>query len=148
MSEQLNFIVSAIESATGKHAQRSGDGYRLCCSGHGGKDKNLSVSDGENRILLHCHSHGCDPKDILEGAGLSIKDIYYEQFTPEQQVAHKKIVTEKTILNELRIEITVLALWIGDKLSSSYPKDGNDPERIKLAFNRIKKGLNYLESFL
>jgi len=145
MNEQLKLIVSAIESETGKVALKSGNGYRLCCSAHNGKDKNLFVSNGNDRVLLHCHSHGCDPKDILEGAGLSIKDIYYKQFTAEQSITHKKIVTEKTILSELRAEISVMALWLSDKLNDSYPRNEKDPKRIKSAFNRIRKGVKYLE---
>jgi hypothetical protein len=85
----LEILKSSIENVTAKPAQRSGKGYRLQCPAHGGNDRNLYIADGDKRLIVCCHSHHCDPKDIFESVGLSIKDIYYDQLTPKQQQANK-----------------------------------------------------------
>jgi hypothetical protein len=54
-----------------------GDGsYKVRCPGHDDNDPSLKVALGEDgRILLHDFS-GCDIRDILDEAGLTMKDLF------------------------------------------------------------------------
>ena len=41
--------------------------YRVPCPAHGGKDNNLSISEGRNgRTVFTCHSHGCSFEQIRD----------------------------------------------------------------------------------
>ncbi len=144
MSTTLNSIVDAIEASTGKKAQRNGDNFRLPCPGHGGKNHNLSLSDGTDRILMHCHSHGCDPKDILESVGLQIKDVYFESFSPEQSKNYAAKTSRTELFNSLLFEVQILALWLNDALKNKESSQ-EDKERIRIAFSRIVNAITYLE---
>ena len=145
MGTAIENIISAIEISTGKTAHRSGDNYRLPCPAHGGEDHNLSLSDGTDRVLMHCHSHGCDPKDILESIGMNIKDVYFEQLSPEQSKKHAIQSSKIQILNSLLSEVQILALWLNDALKGKESST-EDKARVGVAFSRIVNGIAYLES--
>lgn len=57
-----------------KVRSRKGDTAKCICPAHADKEASLSVTKGDNGILIHCHA-GCDTKDVLAMAGLSISDI-------------------------------------------------------------------------
>ena len=140
-SDTLHTIVSLIEQHTGKPARQNSKGFRTVCPGHDGTNHSLVLSDGDTRVMMHCHSHGCDPKIILESIGLSLKDVFYENFDPVQ----KKAISERKIIKEMLTELAVLALFFNDKLDNKYPKLDEDRFRVKKAMHRVKKGLYYLE---
>ena len=49
-------------------ARPSGDGWRAPCPAHNGDGFNLSITEGDGgKVLLHCHSHGCDFGSIVRG---------------------------------------------------------------------------------
>lgn len=141
-TDTLHTIVSLIEQTTGKKARQSTAGFRTVCPGHGGTNHSLFISDGNTRVKMHCHSHGCDPKIILESIGLQIKDVFYENLDPAQ----KKIVSERKILQELLSELGVISLFVNDKIRGKYPRLDEDRFRVKRSMDRIKKALNYLEA--
>ena len=137
MTNALNRIVSAIENTTGKPAKWTGDNAKLVCTHDGATHYNLSVKDGSDRVLLHCHSHGCDPKDILESVGLTISDIYHQQLTPKEQRQHKVVINDRQLRNEFEHEILILLCWISDSNELLFPIGEHDIERVKLAMKRI-----------
>jgi len=48
--------------------------YRTPCPAHGGKDKNLSIWDGNDGSLgAKCHSHDCDYATIMRALGVESK---------------------------------------------------------------------------
>jgi len=47
----LDQLKAAVESAASKPAQRSGNGYRLQCTAHGGMGLDLYISDGYARAI-------------------------------------------------------------------------------------------------
>ena len=149
MTEVLHRVVAAIEAVNTKPAQKSGKGYRLQCPAHNGKDRNLYIADGDERLLITCHSHHCDPKDILEAAGLSIQDVYYQQFSPKQQQEYRVLVTDKQIKKELELELLILLLWIADSYQNLFPIALEaDQERVKLAIVRVANALTHLRGTL
>lgn len=55
-----------------------GDQYTARCPAHGDQHNSLSVSVGKNgQVLLHCHA-GCEPQEIVEAMGLTMKDLFTE----------------------------------------------------------------------
>jgi len=148
MSSALIMIRSAIESTVGKNARRSGKGFRLPCPAHGGTNPNLWIADGDNRVIMSCKSQQCDPKDIMESVGLSIRDVYFEPLYFEQANEYRAIAKGKGVAKELGAELLVLSLWFTDYDAGVYPRDEVDRERVKIAFERVPKALKYLAASL
>ena len=143
MSLALEQILSVIEAHTGKPARKSGKGYRALCPYHGGKHHNLSITDGDDRVLLHCHSNGCDPLLIMESIGLSIQDIYHEQLTPGQAKQHKTIINDRELKKELEFELLILLCWISDSNKAMFPIGDHDADRVGLAIKRVSTATNH-----
>ena len=139
MSDILNKVVAAIEAVNTKPFQQSGKGFRLQCPAHDGKDRNLYIADGDKKLIIKCHSHQCDPKDILESVGLSLQDIYYDSgLTPQEKKQYKQLKTDKQIKKELVQELLVLLLWIDASWQNIFPQEPTkDPARVKQAWRRV-----------
>ena len=43
--------------------------YQCTCSAHNDSKPSLSITEEDNKILIHCFA-GCDTKDILRAVGL------------------------------------------------------------------------------
>ena len=148
-SDVLSLTVSAIESVTTKPAQKSAKGYRLQCPAHSGSKHSLFIGDGDKRLIISCHSHHCDPKDIMEAAGLTISDVFYEKLNSTQAKEHHIKVNTRKLTEELHNELVIISLWLGDYSESMYPRNGDeDRARCRLAFQRIQKALKHLETEL
>jgi len=144
MNDVLNRVVAAIEAANTKPAQNSGKGFRLQCPAHGGDDRNLYIADGDNRLLITCHSHHCDPKDILESVGLPIKDIYYNPLTPQEKIQQKTIINDRQLKSDLEIELLILLQWLSAFYKKMFPIDSDaDRTRVLVAMQRIQKVTAY-----
>ena len=48
--------------------------YLVECPNHNDEKASLSISEENNKILMHCFA-GCDNKDILRKIGLKEKDL-------------------------------------------------------------------------
>lgn len=144
MSEALQKILAAVEAHTDKPARKSGDSYRVLCPYHGGKHHNLSITDGDDRALLHCHSHGCDPLLIMESIGLSIQDIYHQQLTPREQLRHKAVINDREIRAALEIELIILLQWLSASNKVLFPCDEEvDRERVMKSFSMVLNACNH-----
>ena len=149
MTDLLFSTVAAIEVYCSMPSLKSTKGFRLQCPAHQGKDRNLFVGDGDNRLIIICHSHHCDPKDIMESVGLTISDVFYEKLNPKQAKEYKAKVTTRKLLEELEHELIILSLWITEFSEGVYPSNGdNGRATCKQAFQRIQKALHFLESEL
>jgi len=149
MSDLLNFTVATIEGFSTKSARQSGNGFRLPCPAHGGTKHSLFIGDGDNRLIMICHSHHCDPKDIMESAGLTIGDIFYEKLNPNKSKEYKDKVTTRKLIEELNHELIIITLWITAFSEGVYPSNGeSDRATCKQAFRRVQKALKYLEALL
>ena len=148
MSAALIMTRGAIESTVGKTARRSGKGFRLPCPAHGGTNFNFWIADGEHRVVMSCKSQGCDPKDIMESVGLSIRDVYFEPLYHDKANDYRSIAKGKGVAKELGTELLVLNLWYADYNAGAYPRSEVDRERVKIAFERVPKALKYLEASL
>lgn len=139
-------IVAAIENHTNKPAKYTGDSAQLVCTHDGAKNYNLSMTDGNDRVLMHCFSRECDPRDILERAGLNITDIYHQPLTPGEKQQHKVVVNERQLRNDFEFELLILLCWISDLNKMLFPIGECDRERVAQAMKRVHKAtMHYME---
>jgi len=139
MSQQLENIINALETYTGKPAKRNGGRISCVCTHDGASHYNLSVTDGNDRVLLYCHSHQCDAQDILERAGLSIRDVYFKPLTRLNNGAQQKpFVNDRKLKSELNFELIILQVWLSDVAAGAWDNSGNDThDRTLLALRRV-----------
>lgn len=69
---QLDDLLDRLE-----RVQKRGNEYTARCPAHEDRAPSLSVTEGDDRLLVFCHA-GCDQDDVLDALGLSWKDIVYE----------------------------------------------------------------------
>jgi hypothetical protein len=55
--------------------QRSGTGWTAKCPAHEDRNPSLSISEGDGRILLHCHA-GCTPEAVCDAAGVEMWELF------------------------------------------------------------------------
>ena len=70
----LDRVISALETA-GCGPRRSGDGYSARCPSHDDANPSLSVSNGDGKVLLHCHA-GCALDDVRDALDLTAADLF------------------------------------------------------------------------
>ena len=51
--------------------------WQVLCPAHADKKPSLTITETEDRFLLHCHA-GCDTREILDRVGLKMRDLYKE----------------------------------------------------------------------
>ena len=49
--------------------------WQVSCPAHADKKPSLTITEVEDRFLLHCHA-GCDTKEILDKVGLKLSDLF------------------------------------------------------------------------
>jgi len=139
MSELLNMVVSTIESHTGVMARWSGGKARLANPLRGTKDRNLLISDGDNRLRITDFSHGSDPKEVMEAVGMSIKDVFYESLSLKQRQTNQRAKSKQQIEDEC-----VHAYLIISQLPA-MKTNGIEPSELDLL--SISKSLAVLEKY-
>lgn len=55
--------------------RRAGDGYSARCPAHEDRSPSLSVTQGDDRILLFCHAE-CDTQAVVTAMGLTMADLF------------------------------------------------------------------------
>ena len=72
-------VSSTLASVLGKlkGVRRAGNGYLALCPCHNDHTPSLSLSQGNDGILLYCHA-GCKTEDIMAKLGLSKADLFVE----------------------------------------------------------------------
>ena len=69
-------LIQALEQHGCKRGQRNGSGgYLWQCPAHDDRTPSLSVTNGNGRVLLYCHT-GCHYKAILEALHLEETDMF------------------------------------------------------------------------
>lgn len=59
------------------------------CPNHNDKEASLSITDGEEKILMHCFA-GCETSSILESIGLTEKDLFIEKKEKKMEFLEKE----------------------------------------------------------
>lgn len=109
-------------------------GGRARCPGHNGGDRNLSVRRAGDRLLMHCHSHGCSYQRILAGLGMDRPQAPPRESLRREPV--ERLQTERAEFPYFRpdgsIAVTVIRLDYvtregRDKSIWRYPKGAEAP---------------------
>lgn len=70
--------------------QKSGNGWRAKCPACGGQSRKLSITQADNRVLVHCF--GCnDTPAVLAAVGLSFADILPPRHWPESPQERREL---------------------------------------------------------
>lgn len=73
-SKAFDLVTEALERA-GSRTTNSGRQRSYTCPGHEDHRPSLSVTDGQDRVLVKCH-RGCDTDDLLARLGLARRDLF------------------------------------------------------------------------
>lgn len=84
--------------------------YQCCCSAHDDRKASLSIKEENNKILLYCHA-GCDIKDVVMKAGLTMKDLFNSKNTN----MGKKIVEKEYFYTDVNNTILYKVIRYKDK---------------------------------
>jgi hypothetical protein len=60
------------------HARKTPSGFSAKCPAHEDRVASLSIGQGQNGIVVHCHA-GCEVDTVLAAAGLTTKDLFDEE---------------------------------------------------------------------
>ncbi len=63
--------------------KKNSSGFQAKCPAHDDRQASLSVSEGREGILLHCHA-GCTNDAILQKLGIEYKDLFFNNGTAKQ----------------------------------------------------------------
>jgi 5S rRNA maturation endonuclease (ribonuclease M5) len=58
--------------------KKSGHNFAARCPAHKDKHQSLSVGDGDQGVVVHCHA-GCTVDEVTAALGLEVKDLFYEE---------------------------------------------------------------------
>ena len=61
------------------HAKKVGRGrWMALCSAHPDRHRSLSIAEGKKGVLIRCMSMGCDTRDVLRAAGLTMEQLFFD----------------------------------------------------------------------
>lgn len=86
--DALTRFLEALQHASKNHYPQSG-GHRAQCPAHDDRRPSLSVSNGDGKVLLHCHK-GCDADKIVASLGLHMRDLYDTNQTGQSRATSRK----------------------------------------------------------
>ena len=146
-------------------AQRRGERtFNVICPYpyHRDDKASLSISEGSDRILMHCHA-GCDTKEILAAVGLKESDLFYNEKVKPEKTWRDKLLDErqyrgktieavydytdakgKYLYSKIRFTGKVIRYFTIDYKNDTYQK--GKPEGVNVLYNlpaalkAIKKG--------
>lgn len=67
--------MDAAELAGRLEGRRSGAGWEARCPAHDDSRASLSIADGRECVVLHCHA-GCSPEVVVGTLGLEMRDLF------------------------------------------------------------------------
>lgn len=70
-------------------------GWKALCPAHNDKDQSLSITETDEKYLLHCHA-GCQTEDIVAAVGLKMSDLFKSPLSKKSNIiAEYKYENEK-----------------------------------------------------
>lgn len=122
---------------------RSSGGNRwMCrCPAHDDDSPSLSVRQVEDgTILIHCF-FGCDPNDVLEAVGLSIRDLFPKPVGHHVKPKRRTGISPYEVMRALRREIAVVDL-LAEDIHRGVELTPECRQRARLAAERIQTALS------
>ena len=127
---------------------KSGPGWRAKCPACGGRDRPLSITEADDRVLLNCFKcHDADA--VLAAVSLSWSDLHpprHWPHSPEEREYESRVFREVGIVSA----IEVLALEgavieaAGRQLQQGWPLNAEDDARLNVAVERVSKSRRVL----
>jgi putative DNA primase/helicase len=116
--------------------RKSGVGWQAHCPAHDDKHPSLSITQGDDKVLLHCHA-GCSFDEVVAALGLDAYQLF-DDGKPSRSVIPGVSLTD--VRKQLHHELIVLSLIIGDRIQGKEQND-IDREREPVAVRRVRAGL-------
>ena len=113
----------ALTIATALQGRRVGYGWMACCPAHEDRTPSLSICDGEDKVLVHCHA-GCEQDQVI--AALRSRGLWEQTGEPRRRRSVLRPVRDDARRSEI-----ALAIW-----QSSMPAAGT-PVETYLASRRL-----------
>lgn len=105
MGKALDRVLSALKQR-GKDPKREGKQYRSFCPGHNDINvPSLSISTGKDNVILYCQSQNCDVRDIANGIGLTLPELfddYQEKNNTVKAIRNSKQLEQKLEQREVQ----------------------------------------------
>ena len=71
--------MTAPQVAAHFNARKTGRGKWLAlCPAHPDRHRSLSIAEGKKGVLIRCMSMGCDTRDVLRAAGLTMEQLFFD----------------------------------------------------------------------
>lgn len=120
--------------------QKSGAGWRARCPACGGRSRKLSVTESDNRVLVHCFACN-DPEAVLAAVGLTWADLHPPRCwppSPEERRNARRAVRESGLLSAIAVIAMEGAVVeaAGRQLSRWQCLSAEDDKRLSLAVER------------
>ena len=94
-------VLDRLEKVTGSKGK-----WMACCPAHNDKSPSLAVSEGDDRVLVHCFA-GCETTDVTAAIGLNVADLFYKKLADSDLTVGKRWRYEVVLRSE-RIQVAVL----------------------------------------
>ena len=94
-------VLDRLEQVTGGVGK-----WMACCPAHNDKSPSLAVSEGDDRVLVHCFA-GCETTDVTAAIGLNVADLFYKKLADSDLTEGKRRRYEEVLRSE-RIQVAVL----------------------------------------
>ena len=124
----LSLLEGVRESSTGQ--------YKALCPAHDDKSPTLSVTEKDDRVLIHCFA-GCETGDVLDALGLRMSDLFVNRDT-HGPIPVRDRWNARAMLRELSDESAVVLIAAADMLQQK-PLPPEDHKRLRKAADRIAR---------
>jgi hypothetical protein len=121
---------------------RGGNGRWMAqCPAHEDRDPSLSVSEVDDRILLHCHA-GCEVYDVLNAIGLEVGDLFAEPLA--DHVKQVRAADRYSAIDLLRLldRESLIVVLVAEAMARGEPLDDDGRARLWTARERIAQTVN------
>jgi hypothetical protein len=103
------------------------------CPAHSDNSPSLSVSDTEDKVLLHCFA-GCKIEDVTAAMRINVSDLFYQSLTVQGMTVAKRKRFEEILTNE-RIQVAIINV----AEQNERPLTNAERQRRQLSLERINK---------
>lgn len=122
--------------------RKTPNGHLVRCTAHDDQKASLSVTEGENgMVLLHCFA-GCSVEEIVAGVGLEVSDLFPDRAQPLTR-AQRHELRQRQRLNQIAavlpvLQFEALVILCGTQdIAEGKPLSDSDRARFAAAVGRI-----------
>jgi len=111
------------------------DSWIACCPSHSDRSPSLTVSEKEERLLIHCFA-GCSTAEIVGAVGMELSDLFPERIPITGNKQIKKRFMPQDVIQCLSGE-TLFLILMAESMLRKEPIPESDYERLKVAHRRF-----------